>query len=180
QKFAKQAGPVSFLERSHSPTSDRSRPSSRASPSTSTQTAPFTREVGLTQPRSILLSRSSYDRGGSHDARLYDNVGLPISAGPSMRSHHFAFASPWQGPCVFTTGMNGRILKCRHTPPPSTSGEGETRPVAELRFNLPWSVLKSKDTNSNSARRNLIGGGHSKSSSLSNIVGADRKWGMHM
>jgi hypothetical protein len=180
QKFAKQAGVVSFLEGTHTPPSDPLRPSSSGSPNTPARTTPFTREVSLTQPRSIALSRSSYDRHGSDENKPYGHVGLPVSAGASMRSHHFTFVSPWQGTCIFTTGMNGRSLKCRHTLPPSTSGDGETRPVAELRFNLPWSVLKSKDTNSNVVGRNLIGGGHAKSSSLSSIVGTDWKRGMRM
>jgi hypothetical protein len=177
QKFAKQAGLVSFFEPTYRPTDGSETPSSTGSPATPPQTTPFTREVSLTQPRSIMLPRSSYDHRGSEDVSPYDNLGLPVNAMASMRNHHFAFASPWQGTCIFMTGMNGRSLKCRHTLPRSTSGgEGETLTVAELRFNLPWSVLKSKDTNSNMAGRNLIGGGHTKSPSLSSIVGGTDTW----
>jgi hypothetical protein len=182
QKFAKQAGLVSFYEPTSRATPDPSTPSSSGSPSTPSQTTPFTREVVLTQPRSIILPRSSHDRHGSKDVTPYDNLEPSVNAKASMRNHHFAFASPWQGTCIFMTGMNGRSLKCRHTLPTSLSGEeGETRTVAELRFNLPWSVLRSKDTNRNMAgRRNFVGGGHAKSSSLSNIVGTDWKRGMQM
>ena len=178
QKFAKQAGLVSFFEPKYQSSSRPATPASTGSPTTPGQLAPFTREVSLTQPRSIILPRSSYDRRGSDDVSPYDNLGLPVNAKANMRNHHFIFASPWQGTCIFMTGMNGRSLKCRHTLPPSTSGnEGETLTVAELRFNLPWSVLKSKDANASIASRNLIGsGGHTKSPSLSSLVGGIDTW----
>jgi len=181
QKFAKQAAMVSFSELTSRVTPDPSTPSSSDSLSTPSQTTPFTREVGLTQPRSIIRPRSSHDHRSSKNVTPNENLGPPVNAKTSMRNHHFTFASPWQGTCIYMTGMNGRSLKCRHTLPTSLSGEeGETRTVAELRFNLPWSVLKPKDTNSNGAGRNFIGGGHAKSSSLSNIVGTDWKRGMQM
>ena len=178
QKFAKQAGLVSFFEPTYQASSRPATPASTHSPTTPSQTAPFTREVSLTQPRSIVLPRSSYDRRGSDDVSPYDNLGLPVTAKANMRNHHFTFASPWQGTCIFMTGMNGRSLKCRHTLPPSTSGnEGETHTVAELKFSLPWSVLKSKDANASTASRNLIGsGGHAKTPSLSSLVGGTDSW----
>jgi hypothetical protein len=176
QKFAKQADPVSFDEPTYRPAMDPSTPSSIGSPVTPSQTTPFRREVGLTQPRSIILQQSSYDRD---DVSPNDGQGLRLNTKASMRNQHFSFASPWLGTCIFMTGMNGRSVKCRHTLPPSTSGEeGETITVAELRFNLPWSALKPKDTNSHMGGRNLIGGGHGKSPSLSNIIGTDWKRGM--
>jgi hypothetical protein len=176
QKFAKQAGPMSFDELTYRATMDPSTPSSTGLPVTPSQTTPFRREVGLTQPRSITFQRSSYD---CDDVSPNDNQGLRFNTKASMRNHHFSFASPWQGTCIFMTGMNGRSLKCRHTLPPSISGEeGETVTAAELRFNLPWSALKPKDTNSNMGGKNLIGGGHAKSPSLSNLIGTDWKRGM--
>ena len=177
QKFAKQASPVSFFEPTYRASSRPETPSSTGSLTTPSPTNPFTREVSLTPPRSIILPRSSYDRRGSDDVSPYDNLGLPVNAKASMRNHHFTFASPWQGTCIFITGMNGRTLKCRHTLPPSTSGdEGQTITVAELKFNLPWSILKSKDANASVASRNLIGGGHTKSPSLSTLVGGTETW----
>jgi hypothetical protein len=176
QKFAKKAGSVSFDELTYPPTMDPSTPSSNGSPVTPSQTTPFTREVGLTQPRPIVLQQSSYDRD---DALSNDKQGLRLNTKASMRNQHFSFTSPWLGTCIFMTGMNGRSVKCRHTLPPSMSGEeGETITAAELRFNLPWSALKPKDANSHMGGRNLIGGGHGKSSSLSNIIGTDWKRGM--
>ena len=178
QRFAKHAGLVSVFEPTHTSSSRHETPSSTDSPTPSSQTAPFTREVSLSQPRSSILLRSSDDPRGSDDVSPSETLRLPVDAKASMRSHHFNFASPWQGTCIFTTGMNGRSLKCRHTLPLSSSGtEGETLTVAELKFNLPWSVLKSKDANSNVASRNLIGaGGHAKSPSLSGLVGGTDTW----
>lgn len=176
QKFAKQESLVSFLDPMYRGSMRPETPSSNSSPTTPSQTMPFTREVSLNQPRSIIRPRSSYDRHGSEDVSPSDKLSLPVNPRASMRTHYFAFASPWQGTCIFVTGMNGRSLKCRHTlPHPTSGGEGETLTVAELRFNLPWSA---KDTTSNLTRRNVTGGGHSKSPSLSSIVGTDWKRGM--
>ncbi|RMZ82286.1 hypothetical protein DV738_g1870, partial [Chaetothyriales sp. CBS 135597] len=58
----------------------------------------------------------------------------------------FAFTSPWRGICTFSNGVDGRTLKCRHTLPMlSSQQEGVAMLVAELRFNLPWSVLYHAD-----------------------------------
>ena len=60
----------------------------------------------------------------------------------------YTFTSPWNGTCTFTTGANGRSLKCKHTiPGPTTNSEDGDGPVsvtiAELRFNLPTFGLGS-------------------------------------
>jgi hypothetical protein len=60
-----------------------------------------------------------------------------------------AFKSPWQGCCTFSTGMDGRSLKCRHRLSNRTSGEKNlSADVAELRFNLPWLMPKTKQDRS--------------------------------
>lgn len=130
---------------------------------------PFTREVGLTQPRSsTLLSRNSYDYKSPEEFSRFSNPALPPSPSKlTSRTNHFAFTSPWLGNCTFATGVNGRSLKCRHTLPPNASAEtGATLPVAELRFNLPWSVLGPRDADESSKT-------HSHNPSLSSIVSAE-------
>ncbi|RMZ87842.1 hypothetical protein DV736_g4932, partial [Chaetothyriales sp. CBS 134916] len=70
-----------------------------------------------------------------------------ITNGPSKKVPQvFAFTSPWQGICTFSNGVDGRTLKCKHSLPTlSSQQEGVALPVAELRFNLPWSVLHHAD-----------------------------------
>ncbi|RMZ85335.1 hypothetical protein DV737_g780, partial [Chaetothyriales sp. CBS 132003] len=70
-----------------------------------------------------------------------------ISNGPSKKVPQvFAFTSPWQGICTFSNGVDGRTLKCKHSLPTlSSQQEDMAVPVAELRFNLPWSVLHHAD-----------------------------------
>jgi hypothetical protein len=60
----------------------------------------------------------------------------------------YSFTSPWQGICTFSNGVDGKSLKCRHSIPGHTSSEsGAGVGTAELRFNLPWSVLRPRDAN---------------------------------
>lgn len=63
----------------------------------------------------------------------------------------YAFYSPWNGTCEFSSGVTGQALKCKHTPPEQGS---QAVTVSELRFNLPTSsglgtaspnVLRSPD-----------------------------------
>ncbi|KAJ9139285.1 hypothetical protein NKR19_g7484 [Coniochaeta hoffmannii] len=69
--------------------------------------------------------------------------------GPGLRPKGYVFASPWDGRCEFRTGRGGRSLECRHVLGSSSAGfetatEGHgatgTKPVSELRFNLPGST----------------------------------------
>ena len=61
----------------------------------------------------------------------------------------YAFTSLWQGVCAFSNGVDGRTLKCRHSLPTTSSYQEEiAAPVAEIRFNLPWAVLRQRDLNS--------------------------------
>ncbi|KAK4991393.1 hypothetical protein LTR50_001785 [Elasticomyces elasticus] len=64
------------------------------------------------------------------------------------RSKGYAFLSPWNGRCDFSTGNTGRSLKCRHTLKPQNQGETlMSITVSELRFNLPGSnVFSSRNT----------------------------------
>lgn len=73
-----------------------------------------------------------------------------------LRNAHFSFQSPWNGTCTFSTGINGRSLKCRHTLPNNstsateTGGNAPAAPIAEIRFNLPWAVAVGKQSMSSS------------------------------
>jgi hypothetical protein len=60
----------------------------------------------------------------------------------------YSFTSPWQGVCAFSNGVDGRSLRCRHTLPGANPHQVDTTgDLAELRFNLPWSVLRPRDIN---------------------------------
>ncbi len=110
---------------------------------------PFTRDI-------ITRRSSSHPRKGSHHhhQRSSSSDSFPFSSSkptgrsPSNTQAHLTFSSPWQGICTFTTGMDGRSLNCRHKLPASQSDQTDTSAlVAELRFNLPWSTLRSRDLN---------------------------------
>lgn len=84
------------------------------------------------------------------------DIANPSHAHPpkSMRAN-YTFTSPWNGTCTFTTGPNGRSLKCKHVIPgaaptttaPATSAASTEHDAAsdappavtvgEIRFNLP-------------------------------------------
>jgi hypothetical protein len=60
----------------------------------------------------------------------------------------YCFTSPWQGTCIFSSGVDGRSLRLRHSLPPSGNTPiDEGAHIAELRLNLPWSVLRGRDHN---------------------------------
>jgi hypothetical protein len=72
---------------------------------------------------------------------------------PDRRAKGYAFVSPWQGRCEFSTGVAGKTLKCRHFLPGGGGGEsggsvggGVGVEVSELRFNLPSSSSKASKT----------------------------------
>ncbi|KAI1821059.1 hypothetical protein F4861DRAFT_520606 [Xylaria intraflava] len=77
---------------------------------------------------------------------------------PGLKPRGYVFHSPWYGRCEFMTGNVGRTLKCRHVLPSYGGGiynplvrgsdpehgderADNTRPISELRFNLPSSEL---------------------------------------
>lgn len=62
--------------------------------------------------------------------------------------HTYSFNSPWQGTCSFNNGLDGKSLRCRHVLPTTNSSMPSVPvDVAELRFNLAWSILGARDTN---------------------------------
>ena len=67
---------------------------------------------------------------------------------PKKLRNVYAMTSPWNGICTFSNGVDGRSLKCRHSLPTQSSVQADSSlPAAELRFNLPWSLLKPRDLN---------------------------------
>ncbi|TAQ84715.1 hypothetical protein B7494_g6950 [Chlorociboria aeruginascens] len=85
-----------------------------------------------------------YMRGTPEVAGADDSKGSS-----SLGGKGYVFESPWGGRCKFSTGLGGRSLKCKHTPPGpiSADGSGSLIPsqvsanLSELRFNLPTSFL---------------------------------------
>ncbi|KAJ5168063.1 uncharacterized protein N7482_003657 [Penicillium canariense] len=77
--------------------------------------------------------RSSADTGAGH-----------IPDGSKLKSGYYAFNSPWNGTCTFSSSVNGRSLKCKHmilgvgNPPPGESNTPAAVTVAEIRFNTPF------------------------------------------
>lgn len=85
------------------------------------------------------------------DVRTKSNDFTPRPRGfsnPKKPRQVYSFSSPWQGMCIFSNGVDGKSLKVRHSLAAHRSTEAEQgNGVAELRLNLPWSVLKMKDAN---------------------------------
>jgi hypothetical protein len=139
-------GNMSTANGKHASTPKSSRPSSAQF-----TTTPFNRDITLNkQPSHRPKSAHQHHRSSSSESfpSSWSIPSLPIS--PKAPAQ-LTFLSPWNGTCTFTTGMDGRSLKCRHRLPSSTSDQSDNSAVvAELRFNLPWSALRSKDGNTSS------------------------------
>jgi hypothetical protein len=110
---------------------------------------PFTRDITLNRPSASRPPKRSHrhQRSSSSESFPFSPSNPTVPTSPSGNAC-LSFSSPWQGICTFITGMDGRSLKCRHELPPGNCEQGQS-PVlaAELRFNLPWSALRSRDAN---------------------------------
>ncbi|KAI0407962.1 hypothetical protein F4802DRAFT_551986 [Xylaria palmicola] len=90
----------------------------------------------------------------------FDGSDAPIitQPAPGLKPRGYVFFSPWNGRCEFVTGKAGRTLRCRHVLPSYGAGmynplvhgsdhehgderADSTRPISELRFNLPSNEL---------------------------------------
>ncbi|KIX01072.1 uncharacterized protein Z518_10138 [Rhinocladiella mackenziei CBS 650.93] len=81
----------------------------------------------------------------SSSNELPSGAGTPTSKKPRQA---YAFISPWQGMCSFSNGLDGKSLRCRHVLSSANSSiPGVAADVAEIRFNLPWGILRSRDPN---------------------------------
>ncbi|KAK4174468.1 hypothetical protein QBC36DRAFT_333591 [Triangularia setosa] len=108
---------------------------------------------------------SSSTIGSNHSGSGEEQGGIVTQPGPGLRPKGYTFLSPWEGRCEFRTSTNGRSLKLRHVLDSTTKlqfdprevaqsiqnaqamgrSRGDelqaallgTKPVSELRFNLP-------------------------------------------
>ncbi|KIW61066.1 hypothetical protein PV05_01228 [Exophiala xenobiotica] len=84
-------------------------------------------------------------RQRSNSSEFFANT---INANTKKPRHAYSFTSPWQGLCSFSNGLDGKSLRCRHTlPSANVSIPAIAADIAELRFNLAWSILRPKDAN---------------------------------
>ncbi|KIV96473.1 hypothetical protein PV10_00343 [Exophiala mesophila] len=103
----------------------------------------FCRQTGhMIVPNSTLATSG---RKRSNSAELFTSATTAASRKPRQA---YSFLSPWKGICSFSNGIDGRSLRCRHVlPSVDSSVPGVAADIAEVRFNLPWAKLRSKDTN---------------------------------
>lgn len=84
-------------------------------------------------------------RQRSNSSELFSDLTTSNNKKPRQA---YSFISPWQGTCSFSNALDGRSLRCRHTLSSSNSpSPAVAADVAELRFNLAWSILRPKDAN---------------------------------
>lgn len=122
-------------------------PTSTISPESPTH--PFARTVDFRRIAAAELKRSVYQRTDS-----VDSLGrFQAATKPGSEKSVLAFDSPWNGMCTFVNAIDGKTLKLKHTiqSPGSPTSDSNTANVAELRFNLGWSILgkvkQSRPTN---------------------------------
>jgi hypothetical protein len=144
-----------------------------SNPSTPTNSNPsFHRTIALTQPPSP--TRPFHRRQNTSDTSAesqYPSLSPPKRSKPLTSSKaHYSFLSPWNGTCTFSTGLNGRSLKCKHLLTPTLAGSDASPAVTvcEVRFNLPLTSNHSNTNHYNNAARPRIGH-HFKHASLSSI-----------
>lgn len=123
----------------------RAMESATMSPMSASSDGPVTTFLRVVDYRKMRLSeikRNVYQRTNSSESM--SDMKSPKG---NMEKSVLAFTSPWQGTCTFVNGIDGKTLKIKHTiASTSSSAEGVTANVAELRFNLPWSLLSNKDS----------------------------------
>ncbi|KAF7714970.1 Uncharacterized protein PECH_005390 [Penicillium ucsense] len=93
--------------------------------------------------RQLCVSRQFEQHTGNWRGTA-DTGNGPNLEGSKLKSGYYAFNSPWNGICTFSSSVNGRSLKCKHmipTPghPSHADGDGnQAVTVAEIRFNMPF------------------------------------------
>jgi len=103
---------------------------------------PFVRVVDYRKMDVSEIRRNVYQRTNSSDGMS----GKRLSKA-NTEKNVLAFNSPWQGMCTFVNGIDGKTLKIKHTiASTSSTAEGVTTNIAELRFNLAWSLPGSKES----------------------------------
>jgi hypothetical protein len=108
-----------------------------------TPVAQFLRTIDILALNQPKLGRSAHQRNQSDD--MYSLVEQNSTQTQGLLHSKCIFTSPWNGQCSFTTGLDGRSLKCRHAlPMASSTGETSSEPACEIRFNLPWLRMRKK------------------------------------
>lgn len=109
----------------------------------SSQLGIFTRKLTISYPKSPQSRARAWSQASRESPEPTKPQHSPSKAS-QLRGAHFSFLSPWGGACAFSTGLNGRSLKCKHSLPGSTitTTGSASAAVAEIRFNLPWVVNK--------------------------------------
>ncbi|ODH51402.1 hypothetical protein GX48_02458 [Paracoccidioides brasiliensis] len=102
-------------------------PTERHTPSTSTNGEPlkFIRHLTFTSPQSRRNGHGHIWTSSSSSLSLDLAYNKDPPASKIQRGKYYSFTSPWEGICTFTTSVNGRTLKCKHTIPnsiPSLAG----------------------------------------------------------
>lgn len=106
--------------------------------------------LALSQPK---IGRSGHQRNTSDD--MYSPTKQKSTQSPRLPHSKCVFTSPWQGQCYFTTGLDGRSLRCRHAlPTASSTGEALSETVCELRFNLPWLRVRKRNQTQSEGENN--------------------------
>ena len=145
QKFAKQDLETHTQPTETSQILQNEESSISASPVNHHATAPqFIRTIDILALNHPKLGRNAHQRNLSDD--MY-NAMEQRSTQSQVPSHSkCVFTSPWKGKCSFTTGLDGRSLKCRHALPlASSNGETSSEAACEIRFNLPWLRMRKKN-----------------------------------
>ena len=151
QKFAKQD--FEYNSQPGATTQYKDVDTTVASTDDKTSTPQFLRTIdilALSQPK---IGRSAHWMSTSEDT--YNHGEQPSAGSQSLPTSKCIFTSPWQGQCAFTTGLDGRSLRCRHLlPMASSTGETSSKNVCEIRFNLPWLRIKKRNVQTQSEGEN--------------------------
>lgn len=136
----------------------------RASTSSGSPEVPQSPEDN-TAPKPLHSRKGSASTVGSNHSASGEESGIITQPGPGLRPRGYFFLSPWEGRCEFRTSANGRSLKLGHVLDSTTKFQFDprevaqniqnaptmgrsrgdelqaallgTKPVSELRFNLP-------------------------------------------
>lgn len=95
------------------------------------------------------------DKTSLQDVRVNSNDFSENPKGQSNKKPRqvYSFTSPWQGICILSNGVDGKSLRLRHSLPTNSNAVGEQgAAAAELRLNLPWSILRTRDPNRQSVQ----------------------------
>lgn len=99
--------------------------------------------------RSLIEQQRPMLHQRTHSLDVLSSMTRPSDRNPRQC---FVFSSPWQGLCTFSAGMDGKSLRCKHSLPNANPlQDPDAASVAEIRYNLPWSVLSTKDRNQREA-----------------------------